>query len=175
MATERFKALTKQGSHAVGQINSWKIRDIANGAQVAATPIDNFTIVELGFNTEGERICTQLSDVKKPQFLIAGVERRYLNESLNEYFNDVGEKARIVILEPGLRYQTSAYNVNTGLTEIKKGNVAHFDPATKKYIVSDATSPHASYANASTKFVVVADEDDTASDLGIENIRLEVL
>ncbi|WP_339198551.1 hypothetical protein MKY95_10105 [Paenibacillus sp. FSL P4-0176] len=174
MATERLKALTKQGTHAVGQLNSWKVEDIANGAIVTATPIDNFTIVELGFNVEGERTCIQLSDVKNKQYLIAAPERRYLGEELNEFFNDVGERSRIVRLRDGLRYQTSAYTANTGLTEITKGNVAHFDPATKKYIVSNAASPHADYTEARIKFTVVADENDTGLDLGTENIRLEV-
>jgi hypothetical protein len=39
--------------------------------------------------------------------------------------------------------------------------VAHFDVTTKKYIVSTVVAPHADYATAYTKFIVVAQESDT--------------
>lgn len=174
MATQRLKSLTKPVLHNVGQINSWKVRDIANGAIVASTPIDNYTIVELSFNSEGDRIASQLSDVKNKQYLIAGVERRYLGEQLAEFFNDVDERSRIIILDQGVRFESSAFTLNSGVTDVEKGNVAHFDPTSKTYIVSSAVSPHADFAAASTKFTVVGDTEDTSGNFVKETIRLEV-
>jgi hypothetical protein len=174
MATQKFNALTTPVLHEVGMISSWKVRDIANGAKVASTPIDNFTMVELSFDSEGERICTQLSAVTNKQYLIAAVERRYLGESLAEYFNAVGERARIVIPETGLRFETSAFSLNSTLTEMAVGNVAHFDPATKKYIVSAASAPHSGYATSTTKFTVVRTVEDSDYSLGKDTVRLEV-
>lgn len=174
MSTQKQKTLTDPTVFNVGTINSWKVRTIANGAIVAATPIDNFTVVELSFNSDGERIATQLSDVKNKQYLIAAVERRYLDEQLEEFYNEVGERARIVIFDEGVRFETSAYTLNTGNTEVTKGDVAHFDPASKSYIVSASGSAHAGYATASTKFTVVGDEDDTAGNFNKSTIRLEV-
>ncbi|QWU14430.1 hypothetical protein SAMN04487895_101742 [Paenibacillus sophorae] len=174
MATQRFNALTQQGTHHVGTLSSWKVKDIANGAIVTSTPVDNYTIVELDFDVDGNRTCKQLSAVTKKQYLIAAVERRYLGESLSEFYNAVGEPARIVVLEQGLRFETSAFTLNTGVTDVVKGLVAHFDPASKTYILSTVGAPHADYANASTKFIVAADDEDTALNLGKETIRLEV-
>lgn len=174
MATQKLINLTNPVLHEVGTLNSWRVRDIANGAIVAATPIDNYTIVELAFNSEGERIATQLSNVANPQYLIASVERRYIGEELAEFYNGVGERARIVILDQGVRFQTTAFSLNAGKTEVNKGDVAHFDPTSKKYIVSNAGSPHSGYASASTKFTVVGDVEDTAGNFYKDNIRLEV-
>ncbi|MMZ69700.1 hypothetical protein D1872_325850 [compost metagenome] len=73
-----------------------------------------------------------------------------------------------------MRFETSAYKMNTGKTEIAKGDLVHFSPADKAYLVSDAASPHADYAKASKKFVVVADDEDTAGSYAKPVIRLEV-
>jgi hypothetical protein len=174
MATNKQDTLVNLYSHSVGTINSWKVRDIANGAIVASTPIDNYTIVELDFDTEGNRIAKQLSDVTKKQYLIASPERRYLGEDITEFYNGIGEKARIIVLDEGVRFETSAFSLNAGVTEVEKGNVAHFDPTSKKFIISKASSPHASYSNASTKFTVVGDIEDTAGNFILETVRLEV-
>ena len=108
--------------------------------------------------------------------LCAEGERRYLeSESMTSFFNDVGERARIVILDEMLRFDTSAFELNSGVTEIKNGLVAHFDPTKKKFIISDSASAHEDYANARDKFLVVSSEDDMEYLCGKETVRLEVM
>jgi hypothetical protein len=175
MATRQLKALTEKGTHAVGNLCSLKIRTIPYGAIVEGADIDNFTLVELGFNADGERTCKQLSDVTKKSYLIASPEVRNMGEEMVDFYNAVGEYARIVILDEGLRFDTSAYQLNTGVTEIQQGQVAHFDPATKKFIISSASSPHADYANARAKFLVVHNEEDLEYTNGMPLVRLEVI
>lgn len=175
MSTRQFKALTTKGNHEIGNINSWKIKTVANGAIVDATPIDNFLLVELDFNTEGERICRHLSVATKKSYLIAAVERRYLGEDLIDFYNEVGEAVRIIVLEEGYtRFDTSAFTLNTGVTEIKNGQIAHYDVTTKKYIVSAVGSTHSGYATAKAKFLVVSDEDNLEYTNGKALIKLEV-
>lgn len=174
MATRQLKALMERGNHEIGNLNSIKIRTLNFGALVASTPIDNFTLVELDFNADGERICKQLSDVKNKSYLIATPEDRMLGEELVDFFNDVGDRARIVFLDEGVRFDTSAFEKNTGVNEIKNGQVAHFDPAKKKYLIQDASSPTADYASANKKFLVVNNEDDLEYTCGKPLVRLEV-
>jgi hypothetical protein len=174
MATRQLKTFTEKGNHEVGNLNSLKIRTVTNGAKVEGADIDNFTVVELGHNAEGERTCKQLSDVTKKGYLIASVERRYLGEELVDFYNAVGEDARIVIFDEAIRFDSSAFSLNTGVTEIKNGQVAHFDPATKKYIISAPDAAHADFATAYNKFTVVSDEDDLEYTCGKATVRLEV-
>lgn len=175
MASRILDALKQQGNHEVGNINSWKIRVVPNGAVVVDAPIDNFTLVELGFGENGERTCKQLSAVGNKGYLIASVERRYVpGEQMVDCYNAVGERVRIIVLDEGLRFDTSAFSLNTDVTEIKNGQVAHFDPATKKFIISDPTATHADYATARDKFFVVSNEDDLEYTNGKPLVRLEV-
>jgi hypothetical protein len=161
MASRLLDVLKTTGTHEVGNLNSWKIRVLPNGAIVTGAAIDNFTLVELGFNADGERTCTQLSAVTKKGYLIAAPERRYVDgEQLSDFYNAVDDRARIVILDEAIRFETSAFSLNAGVTEVVVGYVAHFDPATKKYIISNPASAHASYATAVDKFYVVASEND---------------
>lgn len=95
---------------------------------------------------------------------------------MRDFYNGVGEHARIVILEPAYtRFDVSAFSFNTGVTEVKQGQVAHFDIATQKYILSDPTSPHEDYADSSAKFLVVNNEDDLVYTMGQKLVRLEVI
>lgn len=175
MGTRQMKALVEKGTHHVGNLNSLKVKTVAHGAIVTGGDIDNFLSVELGFNAEGERTCKVLSDVTKKSYLIAAPEARYLGEQLVDFYNAEGEEVRIVLFEEGYtRFDTSAYTLNTGVTEIKNGQVAHFDPASKTYIISAAGSAHADYATAKTKFVVVANEEDLEYTNGKACVRLEV-
>ena len=173
MATRQLKVLTEKGNHTVGNLNSLKIRTLAHGAIVEGADIDNFTLVELGFNADGERTCKQLSDVTKKSYLIATPEARYMGEELVDFYNAVGEYARIVYLDEGLRFETSAFELNTGITEIRNGLVAHFNPTTKKFLIHDGT--HVDYANAKAKFLVVSNEEDLEYTNGKELVRFEVL
>ena len=160
MSTRQFKALTEKGTYPVGNLNSLKVKTITNGALVDDETIGNFTLVELGFNEDGERICKSLTDVEKKAYLIAAVERRYLGEEMVDFINEEGERARIVILEEGLRFESSEFAKNAGVTDIENGMVAHFDPTTKKYIISNPASAHADFADASVKLLVVGNEED---------------
>jgi hypothetical protein len=173
MSTRQLKILTERGNHEVGNLCSLKIRTLAHGAVVEGADIDNFTLVELGFNAEGERTCKQLTAVDKKSYLIATPEARYMGEELVDFYNAVGEYARIVYLDEGLRFDTSAFQLNAGITEIQNGLVAHFNPATKKFLIHDGT--HADYANAKAKFLVVSNEEDLEYTCGKPLVRLEVL
>jgi hypothetical protein len=185
MATEKLKAYTTEYNHAVGNLNSLKVKTVANGAIVEGADIDNFTFVELGFNAEGERTAKQLSDVTKKSYLIASPETRYMGEAMTEFFNEVGERARIVVPEAGYtRFDASAFELDPGdatltparpaVTEVNNGQVAHFNPASKKFMISAAATPHPDYGTASAKLLVVSDEDDIAYTFGVAMVRFEV-
>ncbi|WP_080845564.1 hypothetical protein [Cytobacillus gottheilii] len=169
MASRILKALQEVGTHAVGNLNSLKVKTVANGALIEGADVDNFTLVELGFNADGERVAKQLSAVDKKAYLIAAPETRYLGEAMADFYNAVGDRARIVILEEAYtRFDTSAF---TGTPE--NGKFAHFDPVTKKFLIHDGA--HADYATASAKFLVVSNEDDMEYTLGAPMVRLEVI
>ena len=174
MASHILDALSSAGNYPVGNLNSLKIKTVANGAMVTGAPIDNFTLGELGFDADGERTVKQLSAKDKKAVLVAAPETRYLGESIAHYYNAVGERVRCVLLEAGYtRFETSAFSLNAGVTEIKNGQVAHFDPTTKKFIISAAASAHADYAGSSAQFVVVSNEDDIQYTLGQPMVRFE--
>lgn len=175
MASRILKAMQEVGTHAVGNLNNLKVKTVAHGAIVEGADVDNFTLVELGFNADGERVAKQLSAKDKKAYLIATPETRYLGEAMVDFYNAVGERVRIVLLEAGYtRFDTSAFSLNAGVTEIKNGQVAHFDVATKKFIISDGASAHADFAGSSAQFVVVSNEDDMEYALGVPMVRLEV-
>lgn len=171
MATRQQVALTQKGNHEVGNLNSLKIKTVAHGAVVEGADIDNFLQVELGFNADGERTCKVLSDLTKKSYLIASPEVRNLGvgEELVDFYNAIGEHARIVVQEEGYtRFDTSAF---TGTPVV--GKVAYFDPATKKYVIVD--SADATYATAKAKFLVVSNEEDIEYTCGKPTVRLEVV
>lgn len=167
MTTELGRALNDYQKRTVGSLNSWKIRTLPHGAK-CTEDIDNFHLVELGFNEEGVRTASYLTDVTKKGYLIASPERRYMDEPMDAFFNGEGEYARIVFLDEGVRFETSAF---TG--EAKYGKVAHYDPTSKKFILHDGE--HEEYANAVDKFLVVNSEDDLSYTQGHPTVRLEVL
>lgn len=180
MATRILQAMTEQGTHEIGNLNNIKIKTLNHGAIVVDADIDNYTMVSLGFNAEGERTCTQLADEATPGRLIASVEtlNENLGEELVDFYNAVGERARIVILESGYtRFDTSAFNVD-GVTvatvgDIAAGNVAHWDTTNKVFLIHDGT--HASYAGAANKFLVVNNEADLEYTCGKTLVKLEVI
>lgn len=168
---------TGKVKHAVGNLAGWNFSTINQGAIVEGADIDNFTLVELGFNADGDRVCKQLSDKTKPAYLIASVERVFefgvFTESLSDFFNAIGERARIVVLERGKHFDSSAYSLNAGVVTPTKGMVAHFDVATKKFIISASATPHADYATSSVKLLVVEVENAPMID-GLQTIRFEI-
>jgi hypothetical protein len=177
MASRLVDALTTQGTHSVGNLNNFRIKVVPNGAKVITAAIDNFTIGELGFDgTTGERTVVQLSGNTVKGVLVAAPERRFAEgEQLCDFYNAIGELARVVILEPNFtRFETSAYSKNAGVTTLSNGMVAHFDTATKKFIVSASGTPHANFAAAENQYVLIATEDELDQIDGQKVIRLEV-
>lgn len=173
MATKAFKALTEKDQHTVGNINSSSlyVKDIPNGVKFKADT-DNFTLVELSFE-DGERVASALSAVTKQGYLVASPERRYLDEDINAFYVGAGERGRVIHLDKGIRFETSAYTLNDGVDELEVGLSAHFDPTTKKFIIHDGT--HASFATAVNQFVVVTGQADVRYTLGQAMVRLEVV
>ncbi|MED1863237.1 hypothetical protein P4V41_07195 [Fictibacillus nanhaiensis] len=175
MATRQQIALQTKGNREVGNLNNLKIKTVNHGAIVTGADIDQFTLGELGFDANGERTVKQLAAKGNKAYLVAAPEARYMGEELVDFYNAVGERVRVVILEPGYtRFDTSAFTLNAGVSAVANGLVAHFDVASKKYIVSAAGTPHADYATSSAQFVVVSDEKDMDYSLGKATIRLEV-
>lgn len=186
MSTRQLKVLTERGNHEVGNLNSISIKTVAHGAIIEGADVDNFTLCELGFNADGERTAKQLSAVGNKSYLVASPEVRNMGEELVDFYNAVGEHARIVILEEGYtRFDTSAFQLDAGdaaatparaaVASIANGQVAHFDPASKKFIISAAATPHPDYAGAKAKFLVVSNEDDLEYTCGKALCRFEVI
>lgn len=175
MATQYLKALTQEGTHAVGSINVIQVETLAHGAKVITAPVDNWTLVELaGYDEEGA-LCKQVTAQNKVAYLVGTPEQRFLGEDIAHFFNDIGEFVRPIVLKPHYtRFETSGFTLNTGVTEVVKGQVAHFDVTTKKYIISAAGTPHADFATAGYKFEVVGDLDDTAGNFDQPTVRLMV-
>jgi hypothetical protein len=185
MATRQLKAFEEQGTHAVGNLNSLKVKTVANGAIVEGTDIDNFTLCELGFNADGERTVKQLSAAGNKAHLVAAPETRYMGESMRDFYNAVGERVRVVVLEENYtRFDASAFSLDPGdatttparpaVTEVNNGQVAHFDVTSKKFIISASATPHPGYAGSSAQFLVVNNEEDMAYTFGVPMVRLEV-
>ncbi|MFJ3388771.1 hypothetical protein [Lysinibacillus sp. NPDC086135] len=172
MTTKAFKALTEKDLHTVGNVTSSHdyLQDIPHGA-IMTEDVDNFTLVELGFNADGERTATPLSDKTKKGYLVASPERRYLGESLGEFYNGKGERGRILIQKEGIRFDASNFDAKA-VKDIKAGQVAHFDIDTKEFVISDGT--HADFETAGNKYTVVLSENDIQYTLGQPTVRFEV-
>ena len=143
--------------HNVGSINNWNREVVNQGAKVSGADIDNFQLVDLGFNADGERICTALADITKKGYLIASVEDYVseLGETISGFYNAVGEVARIFVIRNNSRLEVSNFKADNVAKVIKNGQVAHYDATTKKFIISNDTANNAGYATAGNKFVVV--------------------
>ena len=168
MATEFEKSFNNYQKHTVGNLNSWKIRTLNHGAKVTED-VDNFHIVELGFDNEGQRTASYLTDVTKKGYLIATPERRYMDEPMDSFFNSKDDMARIVYLDEGIRFETSAFDNEN----VANGNFAHYDPKTKSFIIHDGS--HEDYSKATDKFLVVGSEDDVDYRFDVPVVRLEKL
>ncbi|EDS77053.1 phage virion protein [Clostridium botulinum C str. Eklund] len=179
MATRLYKAMYSRGNHEVGNLNTIWAKHVVNGAKLVCgekDEIDNFTLIELGeYDEEGNLTCKPLSDTKKQGYLLTTVEEEQLmeGETYVDFFNANGEMVRLTRLETGVRFETSAIELNSGVKESKQGMVAHFDTTKKKYIVSDASSAHADYANAVNKFEVVGVNTDFGFAFDKQTVRLE--
>lgn len=175
--------------HNVGSLNNWG-KTVLNQGAIAKEKMDNFTLVTLEFNaTSGEREAAPLADNAKKGYLVASPEeymREY--ESISSFFNGQGERVRIVTLESGVRFECSNvdFQQKTGNAPasghpLKNGQHAHYDHASKKFIISnDATANpsnntgmHTGYQGAVNK-VVLVDKDCTSID-GQTVYRFEVI
>lgn len=175
MSSVVLKAIEKLGSekHTVGSLNNHDIRMVNMGARCNAD-IDNFNIVELGFNDKGERTCSLLSDITKKGYLIASVEE-YLDqyENISAFFNGKDEMARIVIQEAGMRFEASNVVGSDTSAQIKNGMKAHFDPSKNQYIVSNGKTEDSAFATAGNKYIVVDAVGNTLG--GQQTYRLEFM
>lgn len=174
MASRMYDLLTQRGNHEIGNLNTkWTVH-MTNGA-MAAEDMENFTLAEV-FYENGIEKCKYLTDVKKKGYLITTVEEEHLldGEEYTDFYNAKGEMVRLTDVEAqkASRFETSAFEKNTGVETIQKGYVAHFDPTTKKYIISEPTSPHADYADAVNKFEVVEVDTDFGVPFDKTTIRL---
>ena len=174
----------RQNLHNVGSLNNWH-KDVLNqGAKVAVANIDNFELVELRFNAAGERECISLAATANKGHLIATPED-YMKEyeTISSFFNGVGEMARIVYLESGVRFECSNVSFHQNQNNaphpdhpLKNGQVAHYDHTTKKFIISNHNggpgNEHGGYAGAGNKFYLV-DKDCVSID-GQTVYRFEV-
>ncbi|AEB77386.1 hypothetical protein [Clostridium botulinum] len=179
MATRLYKAMYSRGNHEVGNLNTIWSKHVVNGAKLVCgekDEVDNFTLVELGdYDENGNLTCKPLSDVKNQGFLLTTVEEEQLmeGETYADFFNEKDEMVRLTRLETGVRFETSAIELNAGTKEAKEGMVAHFDSTKKKYIISDSKSAHADYANAVNKFAVVGVNTDFGFAFDKQTVRLE--
>lgn len=176
MATIFMDAIKNHGTHTVGNVNSHTIETLANGA-VCTENIDNFTIVETGFDAEtGERTCSKLKNKATRGMLIASPEERHFEfEQMCDFYNALGERARLIYLTEGKRFQSSAFSLDsTASGTLKNGLKAHWDVTTSKFLIHDGT--HLDYAAAANKFMVVGQEDDEEYTIdGFDLVQLEVI
>lgn len=179
MASRGYQTIGQRGNHEIGSLNTkWTVH-LANGA-MATEDFDNYLLVELDRNEEGDLTCKVLTDSTKKGYLATTIEEEHLlqtdgfNEEYVDFFNGEGEMVRVtdVDAQKNSRFETSAFSLNDGVAEAKKGFVAHFNPATKKYIVSNPASAHADYAGAVNKFEVVDVDTDFGYAFEKTTIRL---
>lgn len=173
MSSEMLKILKNKGNkHSVGSINTIKFRMVNQGA-ICAEDLDNYMIVDTGFNDEGERTCSLVADETKRGYLLASPENVMadLGENLASFFNEKGERGRLVILDFGLRFECSNVVANDKSTPIKVGQLAYFDPSKKAFVVI-TKGEEAKLSTAAHKFMVVDAQANTLA--GLQTIRLEV-
>lgn len=174
MSSTVLKAIVSVGKdkHAVGSLNNWT-KDVINLGAIAEEDMDNWNIVELGFNNKGERVCKKLTDVTKKGHLVASVED-YLKEyeTIGNFYNAKGERVRIVKLVEGKHYETSLYKLDNSDKPLVNGQKAHWDVDAGMIIVSNGDSEHASYATAGNKFIVVDAVGNSIA--GQKTVRFEI-
>lgn len=173
MASVVIQTLKNLTKHNVGSLNQWEKNLLNQGAKVEGEAIDNYCLGELGFNEQGERVVKALTDQTKKGVLIASVED-YMEEyeTMAQFYNEVGEWARIVYQTSGHRFEASNFELANASKPLKNGQVVHYDITKKKYIISNDTTNHADYETAGNKYVVVNVPDYTLA--GLPVVRFEV-
>lgn len=160
-----------KNKHRVGELNNWSVQALNLGA-IAETDLENYSVVELGFNANGERTCKKYT--AGTPYLLCAVED-YVGEfeTISGFFVGKGERARVAKLEEGFRFAVTKVELADGVKALKEGQKAHYDATSDKYIVSNGVSDHANYADAKVKLVVV--KADAGSIDGQEKVRFEVV
>ena len=164
--------------HNVGSLNNWGHDVINQGAKIAGANIDNWCLVTLGFDENGERIATALANTTDATPYIVATPEDYMKEyeTISSFFNAVDERARIVKLETGRRFECSNVSfedADLGTNPLKNGQLVHYDATTKKFVISNKTALGGEgYATAGNKYVLV-DKDCVVLD-GIQVYRFEV-
>lgn len=196
MASRFVDYLNNRGTYAVGNLNSWEMEQVNQGALVADASIENFTMVELFFEHEDPtdtttpvvRKCKKLTDGKNPQYLIASVERRVfendnvlglMQEELSDFYNAKGEQGAIYHIPVGKRIQVSKFalcaEAGKVVTAIVNGMGAYFDATLGKFVIVDLANAPTGYTDSSKKFVVVANGGEIATLCGQQLVGLEAI
>ena len=154
-------ATQKNSVHAVGNLNSKHVVTIPEVK--AGADIENYTLVELNY-VDGERIASPLTDATKEGFLACAVEVLYDGEAMREFYVGKDEFFRVVHLEKGVRFETSAFSGTPAL-----GKYATYEPASDKFVFSDTVN-----STVKKNFQVV---DILANEygFGLPMVRLETL
>lgn len=184
MATRLMETIGVRGEYNIGTLNSKNTKHMVNGAILDDAKVENYTLVEIYYDAEGELHCKQLTDPTKKGYLVTTVEEDQLmeGESYTDFYNAKGEIIRITDVkeQPNSRFETSAFTLNDGLvgnggakvSAVKNGMVAHFDKTSKTYLISDASSAATAYATAVNKFEVVDNDTDFGYAFDKPTIRL---
>ena len=142
MSSNMLQALSnlRKNLHNVGSLHNWNKKSLNQGAVVTGGSIDNFELVQLGFDqVKGERICTALADNATKGHLVATPED-YLEqyETISSFFNEEGERVRVVRLEEGVRFECSNFmleNEDTTQLPVKNGMVVNYEHKNHKFNV----------------------------------------
>lgn len=150
--------------HNVGSLNSLRVVTVPN-VKMSGNE-DNWTLVELSY-VNGERVATAINaETTDVAYLLCSEEVIYDTErdAFINFYNGDGEYVRVTIIKQGLRFECSNY---TG-TPVA-GHFAHFDTATKKFVIDGATK-----SGTAKNVFQITDILATEYTLGAACIRLEV-
>lgn len=183
MANAKYEALFKENNHEVGVVNSSWAKEYVNGARLTVSDLDNYLLVEFdGYDDDGVKKCKPLTSDATKGFLVSTVEEEALfaDETMiqgnyTDFYNKDGDMVKLTIQEPFLRFETSAFTKHTGAETLKLGMVAHYDYATKKYIISKVGSEHSGYSASANKYEVVGISTDFGANVGKETVRLQCM
>ena len=168
----------RKNLHNVGALNNWTKKSLNQGV-VANENMDNFTLVKIEFDpTTGERIAKHIANDQEKGMLVASVED-YIQEyeTISSFFNEKGEKVRVIAMEVGTRFECSNFDYesqNLVTNPIKNGQKVHYDKTSKKFKISNATANGMAGYNTAANKLVIVDKDCTSID-GQPIIRFEVV
>ena len=121
MATILRKALYLPGDHNISEINSIWAKPVANGAILTGSDMDNGGLVEFaGRDSENNRLCKPYDGTGEFYILQTHVEDQLLIDmgetDYKNFWNEVNEPVRLIIVEKGLAQELSGYTVKAGVT-----------------------------------------------------------